>query len=103
LVGYIPKRLAQLIDRCIQAVFEVTRGRAGPKAVAKILTRYQFARPIRQRIQNRAGLRSQSDSGSMFEQFSRARIKFEGAEGELRWSGMLGEHLSSGVFDLTTR
>lgn len=35
---------------------------------------------------------------AMFEQISQARIKFEGAEGELRWSAMLGEHLSSGGF-----
>jgi hypothetical protein len=56
LIGDIAKRLPQLIDRRVEAVFEVTRGRSGPKAVAKIFTSYQLAGPIHQRVQNRARL-----------------------------------------------
>jgi hypothetical protein len=56
LIGDIAKRLPQLIDRRVEAVFEVTRGRSGPKAVAKIFTSYQLAGPIHQRVQNRPRL-----------------------------------------------
>jgi hypothetical protein len=56
LIGDIAKRLPQLIDRRVEAVFEVTRGRSGPKAVAEIFTSYQLAGPIHQRVQNRPRL-----------------------------------------------
>jgi hypothetical protein len=70
LIGDIAKRLPQLIDRRVEALFEVTRSHSGPKSAAKMFTSYQFAGLIHQRVQNRARLRGESDSGPMPRQFS---------------------------------
>ena len=56
LIGGIAERLPELIDGRVEAMFEVTSSRSGPKAVAKIFTGHQVAGPIHQRVQNLARL-----------------------------------------------
>jgi hypothetical protein len=56
LIGGIAERLPELIDRRVEAMFEVTSSSSRPKAVAKIFTSHQVAGPFHQRVQNLARL-----------------------------------------------
>jgi hypothetical protein len=46
LIGGIAERLPELINGRVEAMFEVTSNRSGPKPVAKIFTGQQVAGPI---------------------------------------------------------
>ena len=69
LIGRIAERLPELIDGRVEAMFEVTSSRSGPKAVAKIFTGHQVAGPLHQRVQNLARLGGEFDFVSVLPQF----------------------------------
>ena len=52
LIGRITERLAELIDRRVESMFEVTSRNSGPQAVAKLFNGHQVAGPLHQRVQN---------------------------------------------------
>jgi hypothetical protein len=86
LTGRIAKRLPELIDGRIEAMFEVTGGGSGPKAAAKSLTSQQVAWPLYQRAKNLAGLRGEPHFVSVLAQLPRCRVEFERPKGQLRRS-----------------
>jgi hypothetical protein len=56
MIGRIAERLPELIDGCVEAMFEVTSSSSRPQAIAKIFTSHHVAGPFHQRVQNLARL-----------------------------------------------
>src|ERR1041384_3662824 len=56
LICRIAERLPELIDGRVKAMFEVTSGSSGPKAIAKIFARHHVGGPLHHRAQNLAWL-----------------------------------------------
>jgi hypothetical protein len=95
LISSIAERLPEFVDGHVEAMFEVTGSRSGPKTIAKILTAYQLAGPIQQLGQNLARLQRKLDSVTVLPQFQCRRVEFEWPKSRFRRSERFGLHLVS--------
>ncbi len=99
----IAERLPELIDGRIEAMFEVTGSGSGPKAVTKIFTGHQVARPIHQRAENLARLGGEFYFVTVFTQFPRTQYRIQKAQRRVSELVMVWDasHLPGGGDDIT--
>jgi hypothetical protein len=84
LIGGVTKRLPQLINGSVYAVFKVAGTDTGPKKAAKVFTGHQLTRPFHQRSQNLPRLSGKFDSVAMLAQFRNDGVEFKWSKGEVR-------------------
>jgi len=77
LLRVVRERRANLVDREIDAVFEIDEGGIGPQMEANLFARDHPAGALGEKLEQAEGLRLQPDEGAIFAQLAGRRIELK--------------------------
>jgi hypothetical protein len=78
--GRIPQRVAQSIDRRIQAMFEIAEPLVAPQLSPQLFARDEVARPVEQKLKNAQGLSLKVQAAAGFTKLAGPAVEVEGSE-----------------------
>jgi hypothetical protein len=82
IVGGIAQRIAQPLNRCVDAVVELDDGVVGPQHLAQLFAGHQLARPVQQHDQDSERLLVEANLDPVLAQLGGLNVEFERAEAE---------------------
>jgi hypothetical protein len=82
--GVIPQRLAQLLHRRVQPMFEIHEGVARPELLLQFFPSHDLARMLEQHRQHFKRLAGQFERQSLFAQFLGMKVNFEDTKADCR-------------------
>ena len=100
-IGFVAERLAQFLDRRVQAVVEINERVGGPEALANLLAGDQLAGLLQQDFENLDRLALQLQPDAILTELSALRVELEGAETENRVSRRRAWHTPGELTSIT--